>query len=58
MRSVFSDVHAAGENDQNYFLPEGKKLCEDFFDSPYYGHQILLKSMVLFGSAKLKGHIN
>ena len=33
VRSVFSDVHAAGENDQNYFLPAGKKLCEAFFDS-------------------------
>ncbi len=30
MRSIFSDVHAAGENDQNYFLPPGKKLCEAF----------------------------
>ena len=33
VRSVFSDVHAAGENDQNYFLPAGKKLCEAFFNS-------------------------
>ena len=32
VRSVFPDVHAAGENDQNYFLPAGKKLCEAFFD--------------------------
>ena len=30
MRRVFSDVHAAGENDQIYFLPAGKKLCEAF----------------------------
>ena len=30
VRSVFSDVHAAGKNDQNYFLPAGKKLCEAF----------------------------
>ena len=33
VRRIFSDVHAAGENDQNYFLPAGKKLCEAFFDS-------------------------
>ena len=33
VRRVFSDVHAAGENDQNYFLPAGKKLCEAFFGS-------------------------
>ncbi len=30
VRRVFSDVHAAGENDQIYFLPAGKKLCEAF----------------------------
>ena len=30
VRRVFSDVHAAGENNQNYFLPAGKKLCEAF----------------------------
>ena len=30
VRRVFSDVHAVGENDQNYFLPAGKKLCEAF----------------------------
>ena len=33
VRRIFSDVHAAVENDQNCFLPAGKKLCEAFFDS-------------------------
>ncbi len=30
VRRVSSDVHAAGGNDQTYFLPAGKKLCEAF----------------------------
>ena len=28
--SIFSDVHAAGENDKNSFAPPGAKLCEAF----------------------------
>ena len=34
VRRVFPDVHAAGENDQNCFLPAGKKLCEAFLTIP------------------------
>ena len=33
LRSVFSDVHAAGENDLIDFSLASEKLCEAFFDT-------------------------
>ena len=50
VRSVFSDVHAAVENDQNYFLPAGKKLCEAFFDSLTHPQSLGLRVFICFNS--------
>ena len=32
-RCIFSDVHAAGKNDNDPFAPFGAKLCEAFLTS-------------------------